>query len=147
MIQRIQTVYLLLAGILVATLLQLNFADLVANNQLYVFNARGIFNTEQKIFDGLPIMIFIGLISLLHFVIIFMYKKRIRQMRLTVFTIILLLGLVGLFFYFAYASFQEVQVAFKIPVAFPVIAVILDYLAIRSIGKDEALIRSMNRIR
>lgn len=147
MIQRIQTIYLLLSGLLTASLLQLTFAELAVNGELYIFSAQGIFSGGKIEFDGLPIMVFIGLISLLHFIIIFMYKNRIRQIRLTVFTIILLVGLLGLFFYFAYAGFEDARVAFKIPVAFPLIAIILDYLAIRSIGKDEALVRSMDRIR
>jgi len=99
------------------------------------------------VFDGLPIMIFTGLILFLHLVIILMYKKRVLQIRILVFSIILLLGLFGMFFYFTYAGFTGAQVAFKMPVAFPVIAVVLDYLAIRAIGKDEALVRSMDRIR
>ncbi len=147
MIQRIQTAYLLVAGLLVASLYKLKFADVAVNEQLYAFNAKGILNGENVVFSGLPILIFIGLIALLHFVIIFMYKKRIRQIRMTVFTIILLLGLFGMFFYFTYASFNGAQVAFKVPVAFPLVAIILDYLAIRGIGKDEALVRSMDRIR
>ena len=147
MIQRIQTVYILIAEILIASLFFLNFADLSVNSELYTFSIEGIFNGETLIFDGLPIMIFIGLITLLHLVIILMYKKRVLQIRITVFTIILLLGLTGLFFYFIYSGFTDVKVAFKVPMAFPVIAIILDYLAIRSIGKDEALVRSLDRIR
>ncbi len=147
MIQRIQTAYLLVAGLLVASLFKLKFAEMVVNEVIYTFSARGILNGEELIFDGLPIMIFIGIITLLHFIIIFLYKKRIRQIRLTVFTIVLLLGLFGIFFYFIYTSFEGAKVAFKVPVAFPVVAIILDYLAIRSIGKDEALVRSLNRIR
>lgn len=147
MIQRIQTAYLLVAGTLVASLYNLNFADIAVNDKLYIFNAKGIFSDGELVLDGLPILIFIGIIALLHIVIIFMYKKRIRQIRMTVFTIILLLGLFGMFFYFAYASFKDAEVAFKIPVAFPLVAIILDYLAIRGIGKDEALVRSMDRIR
>ena len=147
MIQRIQTVFVLVAGLLVTSLYTLKFADLSVNGELHTFTANGIFNGENLVFNGLPIMIFIGLIALLHLVIIFMYKKRIRQIRMLAFTIILLLGLFGMFFYFTYTGFTGVKVAFKIPVAFPIIAVILDYLAIRAIGKDEALIRSMDRIR
>jgi len=147
MIQRIQTVYLLVAGLLTATLFKLDFAEILVNDELHIFNAKGIFNGENIIFDGLPVMVFIGLITLLHFVAIFMYKKRIRQIRMVVFTIILLLGLFGLFFYFTYAAFSNAQVAYKVPMAFPLVAIILDYLAIRGIGKDEALIRSLNRIR
>jgi hypothetical protein len=147
MIQRIQTAYLLVAGLLVAALYKLKFAELSVNGELYVFNAQGIFRGEELVFNGLPILIFIGLVALLHFVIIGMYKKRIRQIRMTVFTILLLLGLFGMFFYFTYSGLTGAKVAFKVPVAFPVAAIILDYLAIRAIGKDEALIRSLNRIR
>ncbi len=147
MIQRIQTIFILIAGLLVASLYILPFADISVNGELHTFTAFGIFKGENLVFNGLPLLIFIGLITILHFVAIFMYKTRIRQIRVLVFTMILLLGLFGMFFYFTYAGFEEAQVAFKVPVAFPVVAFVLDYLAIRAIGKDEALIRSMDRIR
>ena len=147
MIQRIQTIFVLFAEILITSLFFLKFADLSVNGELFTFNVYGIFNGDTMIFDGLPIMIFTGLILFLHLAIIFMYKKRVLQIRILVFTIILLLGLTGLFFYFIYSGFTDVKVAFKVPMAFPVIVVILDYLAIRAIGKDEALVRSMDRIR
>ncbi|HKI89303.1 MAG TPA: DUF4293 domain-containing protein [Draconibacterium sp.] len=147
MIQRIQTAYLLVAELLVASLYKLNLADVAVNGQVYVFNSQGILNGEDVVFSGLPILVFISLIALLHLIIILSYKKRIRQIRMTVFTIILLLGLFGMFFYFTYAGFDGAKIAFKVPVAFPLVAIILDYLAIRGIGKDEALIRSMDRIR
>ena len=147
MIQRIQTAFILIAALLVASLYKLKFAELIVNGELYIFNAKGIFNGEELVFDGLPILIFIWLITLLHMAIIFLYKKRIRQIRMLVFTIVLLLGLFGMFFYFTFAGFTGAKVVFKIPVAFPVVAIILDWLAIRSIGKDEALVRSLDRIR
>ncbi len=147
MIQRIQTIFILVAGLLIAALYVLPFANISVDNVIHIFNAKGISNGEILIFDGLPIMIFIGIITVLHFVIIFLYKKRIRQIRFLAFTIILLLGLFGMFFYFTYAGFNDAKVAFKVSVTFPIVAIILDYLAIRAIGKDEALIRSMDRIR
>ncbi len=147
MIQRIQTVYILLAGVLTATLYKLKLADLSVNNELMEFFAKGIFKGEDIVYNGLPLMVLIGIITVLHFAGLFLYKKRILQIRILVFSIILLLGLFGLFFYFTYMGFEGAKVAFKIPVAFPLIAVILDWLAIRAIGKDEALIRSLNRIR
>jgi len=147
MIQRIQSIYILIAEVLIGTLLGIKLADLSANGKLLEFFAKGIMKGEEVVFNGLPILIFIGLITVLHVIILFMYKKRMLQIRLLVFTIILLLGLFGMFFYFAYAGFEGASVAFKVPVAFPVVAVILDWLAIRAIGKDEALIRSLNRLR
>ncbi len=147
MIQRIQTLFILVAEMLIASLFFVNLADLSVNDELFTFSVKGIYNGDTLVFNGLPLIIFIGLIVVLHLVTIFMYKKRIRQIRILSFTIILLLGLFGLFFYFAYAGFDAPQVAFKVPVAFPVVAAILDFLAIRAIGKDEALVRSMDRIR
>ncbi len=147
MIQRIQTVYVFISAILITSLIKLKLADLSVNEELYTFFAKGIYNGENLVFNGLAILIFIILITLLHFIVIFLYKKRILQIRILVFTIVLLVGLFGMFFYFTYAGFTDVKVAFKIPVIFPVIAAILDFLAIRAIGKDEALVRSLNRIR
>ena len=147
MIQRIQTAFLLVAGLLIASLYKLKIAELSVNGEHHIFTAFGIFKGETMVFDGLPIIILIGVIALLHLIVIFMYKKRILQIRITVFTIILLLGLFGIFFYFTYAGFSGAKVAFKIPLVFPIIALILDYLAIRAIGKDEALVRSLDRIR
>ena len=147
MIQRIQTIYVFISALLIASLMKLKFADLSVNNELYTFVARGVYNGEELIFNGLAIFVFIPVIALLHFIAIFLYKKRILQIRILVFSIVLLLGLFGLFFYYTYASFKGAQVAFKIPVVFPVVAAILDFLAIRAIGKDEALVRSVDRIR
>ena len=147
MIQRIQTVYLFISMLLIASLLKLKFADLSVNSELYTFVAKGIYAGENLIFNGLAIFIFILIIALLHFVVIFLYKKRILQIRILIFSMVLLLGLFGMFFYFTYAGFTDAKVAFKVPVVFPIVAAILDFLAIRAIGKDEALIRSLNRIR
>lgn len=147
MIQRIQTIFMLVAGLLTGSLFVQKFADINVNNELHVFNAFGIFKNGELLFDGLPILIFIGIITTLHFVAIFLFKKRILQIRILAFTIILLLGLFGMFFYFTYASFEKVQVAFKVASALPVVALILDWLAIRAIGKDEALVRSLDRLR
>ncbi|WP_319512421.1 DUF4293 domain-containing protein [uncultured Draconibacterium sp.] len=147
MIQRIQTLFILAAGMLIGSLYLQKFADIIVNDQLHIFNAFGIFKEEELLFSGLPLMILIGIIAVLHLVVLFLYKKRILQIRILAFTIILMLGLFGLFFYFTYASFEEVKVAFKVAVALPIASVILDWLAIRAIGKDEALVRSLDRIR
>lgn len=147
MIQRIQTVYLLLAAILLGSLYQLTLADISVGSELFTFNVKGIFREGERVFNGLPLIIFLTLIMLLHIFVIFNYKQRIKQMRVLGFTIILLLGLTGLFFYFAYSGFKGATASFHLPVAFPLVAAILDYLAIRGIGKDEALIRSIDRLR
>ncbi len=147
MIQRIQTVYLLISALLIASLMKLKLADLSVNEELYTFFANGIYNSEKLVFNGISIFILVCIITVLHFATIFLFKKRLVQIRILVFTMVLLFGLFGLFFFFSYIGFEGAKAAFKIPVVFPIIALILDYLAIRAIGKDEALIRSLNRIR
>lgn len=147
MIQRIQTVYIFMAAVITALLFGFDFAEMIVNGELYVFDATGIMHGEEVVFDGLPVMGFIGLIVLLHVAVIFMYTNRIRQIRILAFTIILLLGLIGIMFYFLHSGFENPEVAYKIPMAFPLVAAIFDYLAIRAIGKDEALVRSLDRIR
>jgi hypothetical protein len=147
MFQRIQTIYIFVATVLIFLLFQLKLADIQVNEQFMTFAAKGIFNGEERVFNGLPLLILVGISAHLELMALFLYKKRIKQIRLLVFNIILLLGLLGVVIYFAYAGFESPKVAFKIPTAFPLVAVILNWLAIRAIGKDEALVRSLDRIR
>jgi hypothetical protein len=147
MIQRIQTVYLFISALLIGMLFLLPFAEIVNEGILYLFNFKGIILDGTLKENGFSISVLIGIIMALHGVAILNYKNRIRQIRIIVFTILLMLGLFGMFFFFTYYSFSEAQISFKISILFPVVAIILDYLAIRAIGKDEALIRSIDRIR
>ena len=91
-----------------------------------------------------------AIIALVAMVTIFLYKNRILQIRLCVFNALLMIG------FYAYVAFlvwrwqgevPEMQWQLKLGLAFPVIALILDYLAIRNIGADEALVRSLDRLR
>lgn len=147
MIQRIQTLYLLVSAILLAFLFALPFAEIVKDGAIYVFNFKGILLDGTLKENGTAISILIGIILALHGFAILSYKKRIRQMRVIVFAILVMLGLFGMFFFFTYYTFSGAQISFKISMVFPLVAIILDYLAIRAIGKDEALIRSIDRIR
>lgn len=147
MIQRIQTLYVFVALLLTGLLLTFPFAEILSGEQLFVFDKLGISSGGQLVENGWSIAGLIGTLILLHLVVLFNYKKRILQMRILTFCILLLLGLFGMFYFFTYFSFTDAQVSFKLVVSFPLIAIVLDYLAIRAIGKDEALIRSIDRIR
>lgn len=147
MIQRIQTVFLLVSAVLVALLFTLPFAEIAKDGSLYLFNYQGILLDGVLKENGMAISVLIAIILGLHGFAVLSYKNRIRQIRLTVFAILLLIGLFGLFFFFTYYTFSDATISFKISMVFPLVAIILDYLAIRSIGKDEALIRSIDRIR
>ncbi|MFY9151627.1 MAG: DUF4293 domain-containing protein [Prolixibacteraceae bacterium] len=147
MIQRIQTLYLLVSAILIALLFALPFAEIAKDGVVYLFNFKGILLDGVLKENGIAISILIGIILALHGFAMLSFKNRVRQLRVIIFSILLLIGLFGLFFFFTYYSFSGAEISFKISMVFPIIAIILDYLAIRAIGKDEALIRSIDRIR
>lgn len=80
---------------------------------------------------------------------IFIYKTRLVQSRLVMLCCILLVG-----WYLTYAAFiyllgNDLDASFQITpwAAFPAVACILGYLAFRAILKDEALVRSLDRLR
>ena len=101
-----------------------------------------------------PLPIYLGVLlavtTLLLLVIIFIYKKRMVQIRLCVSAIVLLLGsaaLIGLYCYRAcdLLNYDIITVGFAS--LMPIVAIIPVVLAIRGIARDEALIRSLDRIR
>ena len=57
--------------------------------------------------------------------------------------------MVAYFFYFKSNTVAEdvLPTHILLPLALPIINIILTYLAIRAIGKDEALVRSLDRLR
>lgn len=152
MIQRIQTFYLVLALSLIALSSFLPLAEVAHADIIYTFSALGLTNAQsgEVIYSGLPLISLAILILVINLFIIFNYKKRVRQMRVATFNIILMLGFIGVSFLFitmAVEPLDQAITAYKITMIFPLIAAVFNYLAIRSIGKDEALIRSIDRIR
>jgi hypothetical protein len=152
MIQRIQSVYLIVVTILLASVFAYPYAELLSSGgQLFIFNFNGlsIESEEGMYLLTIPPMILLAIITLVSFVTIFLYKKRVLQMRLNSFNIILMLGYMGLNYYYIHNFSRQLEgvVSYQITALFPFVAAVMTYLAIRAIGKDEALIRSMDRIR
>lgn len=147
MIQRIQSVYLFISVLLTGLLFLLPFAEIAKDGAIYLFNFKGILLDGVLKENGMVIPVLLVVIMALHGLAIFVYKNRPRQNRIIVFAILALVVLIGLFIYFTYLSFSGALISFKFGAALPLVAIIVDYLAIRAIGKDEALIRSIDRIR
>ncbi len=153
MIQRIQSTYLLVAVILLAFMVFMPFANMISESTgiEYQIGFMGITaNIQVDIsLSTVPLSILIGLCLAIAFVTIFLFKKRMLQIRLTIVNIILLLGLQGLTYYYINAASNELNASysFTIVFVFPVVSAILSFLALRAISKDEALIRSLNRLR
>lgn len=153
MLQRIQTVYLLIIVALTVALLFLPLAVLQSGDQLFTFDASGLSTmTEQPelIYPTWGLFALVVIVSLLAFVTIFLFKNRILQIRLCIFNAILMFGIYGLFAFFTWimkGQLETASMSFKFALSFPLVSLILDYLAIRNIGADEALVRSLDRLR
>ena len=152
MIQRIQTVYLLLVVILGIVLcfmpvLQLVTPEEAATLQIWELSAFGFHAVPLQGLWGLTVATV--LIPLLALVDIFLYKRRILQARLNIFTVMLCLGYYGVLAVYVWLAKTALGVDWHlIPWAsIPLISMILTLMATRAILKDEALVRAADRIR
>ncbi len=151
MLQRIQTVYLLISLVLMGILGFVPLGEIASGTLLYSFGSRGVIaDTGTLVYNGWPLLVLLLIIVFLHVFTISKFKNRILQIRLTIINILLMIGFMLVSWYFISASLTQIGegvYSFKLPMAFPIVAAVLDYLAIRAIGSDEALIRSLDRIR
>ncbi|MBO7408300.1 MAG: DUF4293 domain-containing protein [Paludibacteraceae bacterium] len=165
MIQRIQTIYLMLIvalGILLyfAPVITLSTPADVAMQRLYEVGADGIDELTPGIDEtlmGEPIelkglwglTLTTLLIPLLALIDIFLYKKRLLQARFNIFLALLCLGYYGILF--IYVWFAKMNFGLEWHITFwtciPLICFVLTMGAIRRILKDEALVRAADRIR
>lgn len=143
MIQRIQSLFMLLAG----GLLGLEFVFPFASNPT---SSSGYFtDSVYNIFDN---NILLGLISvgiLLSFVAIFLFKNRKLQTSINWITIIVCLAIMGGGFFFLTQDQSGITEGTNIGVGsiLPIISLLMLLMANRFIGKDENLVKSMDRLR
>ena len=151
MLQRIQTVYLLISLVLMGILGLVPLGEIASGDLLYSFGSRGVIaDSGTLIYNGWPLLVLLVIIVFLHGLAIAKFKHRILQIRISIINILLMIGFLLVSWYFISASLTQIGdgvYSFKLPMVFPLVAVVLDYLAIRAIGSDEALIRSLDRIR
>lgn len=97
-----------------------------------------------------PFSFLLAIVMLIGIASIFLYKKRTLQMRLCMYNIFLMLGLVGLIWYYTKYTLNDlegIQTAFLWPVVIPFISSVFTYLALKYIKRDDALIKSYDRLR
>ena len=153
MLQRIQTVYLLIIAILTALMSLFPLAVLQTGDTLYEFTVFGVKAMTQEAELVYPIWSLFALTTIiagLAIIAILLFKKRMLQIRICVFNAFVMIGLYGFFAYLVYAMKQQLgdlSISVRFALSFPLICLILDYLAIRKIGADEILVRSLDRLR
>ncbi len=148
MIQRIQSLYLLLSTILGIVCLCMPLGNFMLQGAHFATMHNLWMNIDQeRLYSCYPLFVVLLLSTLLTFVSIFMYKTRALQMRTATLTIVLMVGWYACLAYFAYSSEQEVSFRPTVWAALPFTMIVLNYLAFRGIMRDEMLIRSLNRLR
>ena len=170
MIQRIQTVYLLLIVIASVVLLWRpvlsftstedagvqRFATLSAipglQEQALVEDADFVPNADVQplTLNGTwGLLVTTALIALLALVDIFLYNKRILQARLNIFLACLCVGYYGVLFMYIWFAKMNLGMDWHILpwAAVPLVCFVLTLMATRAILKDEALVRAADRIR
>ena len=150
MIQRIQTLYLLLVVALGVTLLFVPVVQLVTPEDAALQQLWELTPTATGFLNGWwGLTLATGLIPLLALVDIFLFKKRLLQARLNIFTVMLCLGWYGVLAIMIWFAKMNLGVEWNIEfwACIPLVCLILTMMATRRILKDEALVRAADRIR
>ena len=144
MIQRIQTIFLLLAAGAFGALIPFPFATSAVDTQ-------GIFQDgSYSILDNLFLQLLTAAGILLVLLSIFMFKKRSAQLKLGyLVTVIgvLIIAVAILFFTNQAPTIAEAEINEGPGLVMPVLAIIFALLANYFIRKDEHLVKSMDRLR
>lgn len=154
MIQRIQTVYLLLAVVAMALLFAFKIAEVSTDTGVAVLTAYGATaNGDALALEilVLPPWIFTALITVVLAACIASFKNRKRQMVLGRLSYLLILGFL-VYLYFAADSMADAlkttdAIRYGAGIYLPVAAIAFVFLANRAIKKDEDLVRSLDRLR
>ena len=149
MIQRIQSVYLLIVAILSVIVMSNPIGSFIAaDNSIVEFTNLSLID-QSGVEDYKPWALFAILIisAIISLITIFLYRKRMLQIRLTLFNIILAIGYYVTLVTFVFMLKGESTFAPSWMVCLPFVGIVLDWLAIRAIGKDEMLVKAYERLR
>jgi len=151
MIQRKQSFYLLIAAAAVAIFTMFDLMEFINVEASYVLKYSGIFaaSPAAKVFTTYPLVILVFASLLLTITTVFIFKNRSLQLRFCGINIALLIGIIVFSFYFGHVGKKSLEaiVVYKWTLALPLWAIVMQILAFLAIAKDEALVRSINRIR
>lgn len=157
MIQRIQSILLALVviiGILASFMPILGFVSYDATYIMNLYKTVAENDVTNIIAKNMGVGVLQGVIQLLALVIIFLYKNRQLQMKLAKLNILLIaLEIAAIVMYSDVVktvigpTANDVVVSFKFGAIIPVISLILTYLAIHFIKKDDKLVRAADRLR
>jgi len=143
MIQRVQTIYLLMVSIISGVLIFV--FNLWRSIEKSIF-ALDLLKSESNLLKLIPVLFLVS--AILAFVAIFIFKNRKLQFVVGRLTILINLILLGLLIYVSLTLPGEASVSEKgIGMFIPILAILLLVLANKAIKKDEDLVKSVDRLR
>ncbi|MEN8201448.1 MAG: DUF4293 domain-containing protein [Bacteroidota bacterium] len=152
MLQRPQTLYLLGGFFLSLLLLTGPLARFTLDGSTYLLTHSGLIDGEGEKLDLFtwPMTVLFLAVCILAFLNIFLYRNRIRQMRICIFLILLGAGMIAMIFYYIWVAknqLGEASVLHQWRIVLPPIIAILLYFAFRRIRRDELMVKAYDRIR
>ena len=147
--QRIQTLYLSLAIVLNASIFGLELAKLQLADVTHSFMINGM----GELYSTVIISVVAGASILVSLLVIMMFKKRQKQIKLSQLNLLVQVALVAAIFFLvdeAAKSLGQTEgliIVYSAGTYLALLPLVFIYMAIRSIKKDEALVRAADRIR
>lgn len=138
MLQRIQTIYLLLAAVCAVLPIWIAPMSFALPDEITL---RSVYQLDMSVWGLYAIIIATGVLALVD---VFLFKKRILQARLNIFTVMACLGFYALLTMYAWFAVQRFGAEWYInwSAGLPLVAMILVLMATRAILKDEAAVRA-----
>lgn len=144
MIQRIQSIYLLVATFLsVGLIFLVNLWVTMSGDKFFVMDA---FKTNNLVLKCMAILFFVS--GLLAFITVFLFKNRKLQFVMGRVIILINFILLGVLVYFSQNLSGEIKISEKgIGLLIPIVTIVVISLANKAIKKDEELVKSVDRLR
>ncbi len=152
MIQRIQSVYLLLVTILLVVAICLPIGQYIGTDGVttHIFKPLGVMLADGTFQSTWGLFGILLLSAIIAFCTIFLFRNRMLQVRMTIFSSLLLIGYYIAFFVFMFMLKSDLDAMnFQLgwALCLPVVCIILNYLAFRAIYRDELMVKAADRLR
>lgn len=152
MIQRIQSIYLLVVTGLLITAMCLPMGQFIASDGVSasVFKPLGVTLADGGFQSTWGLFGILLLSTVVAFCTIFLFRNRMLQIRMTVFNSLLLIGYYVAFLVFVFMLKGDLNaVTFQLgwALCLPAVSIILNYLSFRAIYRDEVMVKAADRLR
>ena len=146
MIQRIQSIFLFLAGGASLGLFGLPFATTPKAIESSMIFGDALYNVN----DQMGLSVLFGLAGVLAIIAIFLFRNRGLQSKVSLSALILNIGGLVFAIYYLTQNLTEAgkaAIEFAFGGVFPLLSILFCFLAYRFIRKDDKLVKSMDRLR